>query len=442
MLASLKWSSPDLLTRPATHTLILTGDLQDSVIQITNPLPFIPVVGMGLAGWHSLTATQRLELEQATLLVGSRRQLASFTHLPAEHLVLTTFTETLRIAKARWQGGDRLAILASGDPLCFGIGRLLLAQFPPESLVFHPHVSAIQLAFSRLKLPWQDAVLTSIHGRGPEELIQHLRQGVEKIAVLTDGVHNPGAIAALYQALDLPSRYQIWVCENLGGADERVWPLLGEQGPFAPLNVVVMVRQAEPEPLPPLPLFGIADRHFLTWPDRPGLMTKREIRIAILGELALMPGQVVWDIGAGTGSVAVEIARLCPDGQVFAIEKTAMGIHLITQNARRFGVEVEAIAGTAPAALTDLPDPDRIFIGGGGQDLAAILTHGQSRLKPGGRIVIALATLESLQIALTALQGQDYQVLQWNVARSHPVAHLHRMAPLNPVTLIVVEKWG
>jgi len=414
------------------------------VIQITNPLPFIPVVGIGLTGWHSLTPSQRLALEEATLLVGSRRQLASFTHLPAEHLPLTTFTETLRIAHARWQGGDRLAILASGDPLCFGIGRLLLSQFPPESLVFHPHVSAIQFAFSRLKLPWQDAVLTSVHGRGCEELIEHLRQGVEKIAILTDGVHNPGAIATLYQALDLPSRYQIWVCENLGGPDERVGLLaVGEKRNFAPLNVVVMVRQWEAEPLPPLPLFGIPDRHFLTWPDRPGLMTKREVRIAILGELALMPGQVVWDIGAGTGSVAVEVARLCPDSQVFAIEKTAMGIYLIEQNVQRFGVTVEAIAGTAPAALTDLPDPDRIFIGGGGQDLAAILTHSHSRLKPGGRIVIALATLESLQIALAELQGQgwDYQVLQWNVARSHPVAHLHRMAPLNPVTLIVVEKW-
>lgn len=396
---------------------------------------------MGLTGWHSLTESQRLALEQATLLVGSRRQLASFTHLPAEHLPLTTFTETLRIAQARWEGGDRLAILASGDPLCFGIGRLLLAQFPPESLVFHPHVSAIQLAFSRLKLPWQDAVLTSVHGRGPEELIQHLRQGAEKIAVLTDGVHDPGAIAALYQALDLPNRYQIWVCENLGSPDERVWPLaLGEQGPFAPLNVVVMVRQPEAEPLPPLPLFGIPDRHFLTWPDRPGLMTKREVRIAILGELALMPGQVVWDIGAGTGSVAVEVARCCADGQVFAVEKTAMGIHLIAQNAQRFGVEVEAIAGTAPAALRELPDPDRIFIGGGGQDLAAILTHSQSRLKPGGRIVVAVATLESFQIALAGLHGQawDYEVRQWQVARSHPVAHLHRMAPLNPVTLITL----
>ncbi|MEA5418348.1 precorrin-6y C5,15-methyltransferase (decarboxylating) subunit CbiE [Spirulina sp. CCNP1310] len=394
---------------------------------------------MGLTGWHSLTAPQRLALEQATLLVGSRRQLASFTHLPAEHLPLTTFTETLRIAEARWRGGDRLAVLASGDPLCFGIGRLLLAQFPAESLVFHPHVSALQLAFNRLKLPWQDAVLTSVHGRDLEELSQHLRQGAEKIAILTDGVHNPGAIAALYQSLDLPSRYQIWVCENLGGPDERVWRLpLDAQGPFAPLNVVVMVRQTEAEPLPPLPLLGISDRHFLTWPDRPGLMTKREVRIAILGELALMPGQVVWDIGAGTGSVAVEVARLCPDSQVFAIEKTAMGIHLIGQNAQRFGVTVAAIAGTAPTALTELPDPDRIFIGGGGQDLATILSHSHSRLKPGGRIVIALATLESLQIALTALQGQDYQVLQWNVARSHPIAHLHRMAPLNPVTLITV----
>jgi precorrin-6Y C5,15-methyltransferase (decarboxylating) len=403
------------------------------------------VIGIGLAGWQSLAAAEQDCLRAATLVVGSDRQLHSLSHLGADLLPLTRLQTTLTEAKTRWEGGDRLVILASGDPLCFGLGRLLLAYFPAESLVFHPHVSSMQLAFSRLKLPWQDAAIASVHGREPEELIRLLRQGVETIAVLTDGVHHPGAIAALYQALDLPQIYRLWVCENLGGTDERVFELdlaiasSLTAAQFAPLNVVVLVRQTEALPLPPLPIMGIPDQHFLTFRDRPGLMTKREIRLAILGALALMPDQVVWDVGAGTGSVAVEIGRLCPTSQVFAIEKTAMGVNLIEQNAHRFQVHnLHAVSGAAPAALDDLPHPDRIFIGGSGGNLTAILAHGQTVLAPGGRVVLALATLESIQTALEWLRSQTwpYDLAQWNVARSLPIAQSHRLAPLNPVTII------
>ncbi|MDB9495099.1 precorrin-6y C5,15-methyltransferase (decarboxylating) subunit CbiE [Spirulina major CS-329] len=405
----------------------------------------VHVIGIGRAGWSSLAIAEQNCLQQATVVVGSDRQLHSLHHLAGDLVPITHLQATLTEAKARWEQGDRLVILASGDPLCFGLGRLLLAYFPAAALVFHPHVSSIQLAFSRLKLPWQDAAIASVHGREPEELIRLLRRGVEKIAVLTDGVHHPGAIATLYQALDLPQIYRFWVCENLGGADERVFELDEAIAPsltadqFAPLNVVVLVRQEEARSLPPLPIIGIPDQHFLTFRDRPGLMTKGEIRLAILGALALMPAQVVWDIGAGTGSVSVEIGRLCPTSQVFAIEKTAMGVNLIEQNAQRFQVQnLNAVSGAAPEALNHLPRPDRVFIGGSGGNLAAILSHCQDVLAPGGRLVLAMATLESIHTALEWLRSHDwpYDLAQWNVARSLPIAQSHRLAPLNPVTII------
>jgi len=324
----------------------------------------------------------------------------------------------------------------------------LLAQLPPEQLTFHPHLSSVQLAFNRIKVPWQDARVISIHGRSSDELIQALQQGNEKIAVLTDGTNTPSAIAKLFLALDLPSSYQFWVCENLGGNDECVRcfgaaEILNQT--FAPLNVVVLLRQVDVKDLDlkTLPQLGISDRLFIGFSDRPGLMTKREIRLLILGELALQPHQVVWDIGAGTGSVSVEIARLCPSCQVYAIEKTAAGFALISQNCCRFQVEnVAAIQGTAPDILTDLPDPDRIFIGGSGGNLNQILAACQ-RLAPSGVIVLALATLEHLNAALTWFNqagGWNYQLLQVQLSRSAPVASLTRFSPLNPITILTASR--
>ena len=338
-------------------------------------------------------------------------------------------------------------VLVTGDPLFFGLGRLLLAELPPEQLTFHPHLSAVGLAFNRIKIPWQDARVISAHGRSFDELIQALQQGTQKIAVLTDGTHTPGAIAKLLLALDLPSCYQFWVCENLGGEAERVqtWPIEEVWAQtFAPLNVVVLRRQSDSAlpsqlDLTTLPQLGLADQLFLSFSDRPGLMTKREVRLLVLGELALKAGQTIWDIGAGTGSVSIEIARLFPTSLVYAIEKTAAGTALISQNCRRFQVDnVVSIHGTAPDVLLDLPAPERIFIGGSGGNLSQIL-DACSRLAPGGVLVLALATLEHLTTALGWLSRSgkwNHQLLQVQLARSVPVGQLTRFAPLNPVTIV------
>ncbi|MGI0489859.1 precorrin-6y C5,15-methyltransferase (decarboxylating) subunit CbiE, partial [Pantanalinema rosaneae CENA516] len=343
-----------------------------------------------------------------------------------------------------------IILLTSGDPLFFGLGRLLLAHFPAAQLTFHPHLSSVQLAFSRLKRPWQEARLISVHGRSLDALIQALQQGSDQLAVLTDGTNTPTAIAALVDSLNLPSRYQIWVCENLGGNDERITELSHHQQieqSFAPLNVVVLLRQTavvSSPPLDQLPLLGLLDRDFLSFSDRPGLMTKREVRILALGELALHPNQVVWDIGAGTGSVSAEMARLCPSSQVYAIEKTTAGITLIQQNCQRLQVSnVIAIHGSAPNVLEPLPTPDRIFIGGSGGNLTAILDTCGDRLSPHGRIVLALATLQHLGTTLSWLDqhpGWNHQLLQVQLSRSVAIANLTRFAPLNPVTLVVIER--
>jgi precorrin-6Y C5,15-methyltransferase (decarboxylating) len=282
-----------------------------------------------------------------------------------------------------------------------------------------------------------------------EELIQVLQQGVEKIAVLTDGTNTPNAIARLLLGLDLSVSYEFWVCENLGGIDEQVKCLPLDavvNETFAPLNVVVLLRQSnaeQPLEVESLPLLGLPDETMLSFSDRPGLMTKREVRILILGELALQPEQIIWDIGAGTGSVSIEIARLSATSQVYAIEKTAIGTALIEQNCRRFQVKnVVSIHGSAPDILQQLPTPNRIFIGGSGGNLNLILDTCHARLLPNGVVVLALATIEHLNRTLDWLNSHrwQYRLLQVQLSRSVPVAQLTRFTPLNPVTIVTATR--
>lgn len=413
----------------------------------------IHIVGIGLDGAVGLTDTVRQLVERATLLVGSDRHLGYFPNHPASRLVLGDFTQAIREIRTQLATGDTnicIVVLVSGDPLFFGLGRLLLEELPREQITFHPHLSAVQLAFGRIKVPWQDAHIISAHGRSLEQLTEALQQGVEKIAVLTDGTNTPSAIARLLVGLDLSSRYEFWICENLGGTDERVQCLAVDTlmyKTFAPLNIVVLLRQSDSSEQPldvdSLPLLGLADGTFTSFSDRPGLMTKREVRILILGELALQPKQIIWDIGAGTGSVSIEIARLSETSQVYAIEKTAIGSSLIEQNCRRLQVKnVISIHGSAPDILQQLPAPNRIFIGGSGGNLNSILDSCNARLAASGIVVLALATLEHLNTALGWLNSQrwEYRLLQVQLSRSIPVGQLTRFTPLNPVTIVTATR--
>jgi precorrin-6B C5,15-methyltransferase / cobalt-precorrin-6B C5,C15-methyltransferase len=412
----------------------------------------LEVIGIGLDGTAGLSENVRQLIENATILVGSDRHLSYFPTHPAKKIVLGNFLEAIEIIKHHLE--EKIVILVTGDPLFFGLGRLLLEKLPSEQLRFHPHLTSVQLAFNRIKVPWQDAKLISVHGRNLEELMPLLQQGVEKIAILTDDNNNPSAIARFYQELDLPTHYDFWVCENLGDSNEKVTLFAATEiarltsisnKDFASLNVVILLRQEKEQlfNLDTLPLFGLPDSAFLSFCDRPGLITKREIRLVVLGELALTPQQIIWDIGAGTGSVSIEIARLCPTSTIYAIEKTAMGINLIEKNCQRFQVNnVIPVCGTAPDSLTELPKPNRIFIGGSGGNLSEILEVCQEKLQAGGILVLALATLENLNESLIWLGNRNwnYRLLQVQISRSVAIGKMTRFSPLNPVTIITATR--
>lgn len=415
----------------------------------------IEVVGLGLES--ELTAQVMRLVSAADCLVGSHRHLGCVDKLPQKvsviKIVLGDLTQAIGQLRSQVElhPEQSVVVLTSGDPLFFGLGRLLLQHFPKEKLRFHPHVSSVQLAFSRLQIPWQEAQIISAHGRSLDVLATALHKGVKHIAVLTDAVNTPAAIADFIHALQLPTHYQIWVCENLGSTDESIMEL-DRQGNtisspiFAALNLVVLTAiTPEQHPLPnleQLPLLGIPDSEFLSFADQPGLMTKREVRVLSIGELALQPQQVIWDIGSGTGAMAIEIARFVPNSKVFAIEKTAAGITLIHKNCDRFAVKnVQVIAGLAPAALANLPAPDRIFLGGSSGKLAEILAVCRDRLQLNGLLVANFASPEHLHEAMTWLREHRYviQLLQVNLARSAPIGSVSRFAPLNPVTILTAR---
>ncbi|MDJ0845547.1 precorrin-6y C5,15-methyltransferase (decarboxylating) subunit CbiE [Crocosphaera sp.] len=411
----------------------------------------IQVVGIGLNGRESLPKKIQTIVENANLLVGSDRHLSYFPEHLGDQVIIRNFYADIKTLQQIKSYHQSIVILVSGDPLFFGLGRLLLEQFDPAELEFYPHISSIQLGFSKVKIPWHDAKIISGHGRHLDELISSLQQGIEKIAILTDKRNNPQAIAQLFLSLNIAINYDIWVCENLGNRDEKVncftTQLLANltSYQFSDLNIVILLRQNDlnltEDEHNNLPIFGIEDHYFLSFKDRPGLMTKKEVRMMILGELGLKSQEIIWDIGAGTGSVSIEIARLCPHSKVYAVEKTAMGINLINKNCQRFNINnVTPFQTKAPKKLSTLPLPNRIFIGGSGGNLIDILDVCQDKLTKDGIILISLATLENLAICLNWIDKNSwsYQLLNMNISRSLSIASLTRLSPLNPIFLVKI----
>lgn len=341
--------------------------------------------------------------------------------------------------------GRPAVLLASGDPLWFGIGRLLLLRFGPERLRFHPAPSSLQLAFARLGRPWQDASWISLHGRDPEPLAGALQKRPAALAVLTDpGRGGADEVRRILRASGLEAAYALWLCERLGHPRERVQRLApGEPVPVDcdPLHLVLLIAEPPPPPADPeaLPLFGLDDGLFLQHDDRPGLMTKREVRIQLLADLELPAAGVLWDVGAGVGSVGLEALRLRPGLAGWLVEQRGGSAALIAANAERLGVRAAGIhEGRAPEALAQLPDPDRVLIGGGGRERGAVLAAVLQRLQPGGVVVIPLATLEALAELRPLLEqaGCRVAVAQHQAWRGAPLADGTRLAPLNPVLVL------
>jgi precorrin-6Y C5,15-methyltransferase (decarboxylating) len=381
---------------------------------------------VGVCGGEPVGKEPRAAIEAASLVAGAPRHLRTLAPLGARTLPIDGPLTDVLDALEREGGG--VCVLASGDPGFFGIVRVLAARFGPDRLDVHPAPSAVSLAFARLGLPWDDAAVISAHGRPLAEAARRAAR-CPKAAVLVAPDAPPEALGRELRAVRASHR-RAAVCSRLGEPDERVDVLTLEElagGSFDSMSVVVLFDGD-----------GVARAPTLEWarPEerfvaRDGLVTKAEVRAVVLGKLALLQEGIVWDVGAGSGSVAIEIAALAPGLRVVAVERRADDVRRIEANAHAHGAAVQVVQGEAPAALDALPDPDRVFVGGGG---IAVLDAAVARLRPGGRLVATFAALDRAAGAYERLGN----LAEIAVARGVQIAGSVRLQAENPVFVV----WG
>lgn len=392
------------------------------------------LIGIGDNGQASLLPQYAKWIEESEVLVGGERVLAFFPDYQGEKIVVKGSLAAL--AEQLEQEIRPTIVLASGDPLFFGIGGYLTSKMNIE---VYPYVSSIQLAFARMGEAWQDAYVVSVHGRSMKGLAQRI-DGRVKVALLTDAENSPRRIAEYLLSFGM-TEYRVFVAENLQGEDERVgWYELEDMLSieFSPLNVVILKKVAAS----PSWTLGIEDEEFSQRKPDKGLITKKEIRVLSLYALKLQKNSTVWDVGTCTGSMAIEAAKLAPEGQIFAIEKNEADLENCFQNQRKFRADLTAIHGKAPVGLETFPDPDAIFIGGTGGEMVELIQTCCQRLKAGGRIVLNAATIENLYRANEAFAQMSFQtsITHAQISRSKPILHMNRFVPLNPIYIITAQR--
>lgn len=412
-------------------------------------------------GWQGLSDIGRARLASAAVVIGAgrtldlvRAELAPTAVLHDMDGQLGKVPEWIRAAQA---AGQPVVALATGDPLCHGIASWLTGKLGPDGFEIIPAVSTLQLAFARFKTAWQDIRIATCHtadagewfeGATPAHGLYKLMRTIAlhpRVALFTGPDNNPARLArALITAgygADSGDEVRLSIACRLALPDEAV---------FTGLSLAEVAGQSFPEPnvvlvergLTPAPAFGLEDGEYIQRSPEKGLITKQEARALSLAKLRIKPDAQVWDIGAGSGSVGLEAARLAPHGHVWAIEKNAGDAENARANARRFRIgNYSLFEGKAPDQLAQWPDPDAVFIGGSGGELAELIRLILTRLTPGGRLVMNFVTLENLATATATLGalGAAWDVVQLQASRSQPILDMHRMAAQNPVW--VVTAW-
>ncbi len=397
-------------------------------------VPGVSVVGM--VGGEVFGAQARRALERAELLVGSPRHLAHVARAVERVELCGPIPLVLeKVAEARAEARP-VCILASGDPGFFGIGRIVAERFGDDAVVL-PAPSSVSLACAAVGWSWDDADVVSVHGRPAADALPRVASS-PKVAVLTGPGHPPDALGRSLLAHGCPPR-RVVVASRLGEADESFARTdLGglASGHFDPMSVVLL-EAAEPA----IPAHLGARSMNVSWgapiggfEHRDGMITKPEVRAVVLGKLALGPAGLLWDLGAGSGSVGIEAATVQPALDVYAVERSAPDAARIVRNASAFGVaeRIAVVVGEAPQVLAGLPRPDRVVVGGGG---LSVVEAAWSRLAPGGVLVALFVVLDRAARA-AQLPGE---MVQLHVDRAVPIGDAGiRFEPANPVFVC----WG
>lgn len=405
----------------------------------------LTVVGIGADGWAGLPAASRQALCDAEVLIGGARQLALLPDRCAGERV--PWPSPLRPAVAgllATYAGRRVCVLASGDPMFYGIGRTLtevLAESAADSagsagarhpgLRVLPHPSSVSYACARLGWPVEDTEVVTLVGRPAENLLRALYDG-HRLLVLSAGAGTPAEVAALLRAHGFgPTRMR--VLEQLGGECERLTEGLAadwDAPPADPLNVLALDLARAPGTPPLSTVPGLPDTAY----EHDGQLTKRHVRAATLAALAPAPGELLWDIGGGSGSIAVEWLRAHRGCRAVSVERDAVRAERIGRNARSLGVPaLRVVHGPAPAALAGLPTPDAVFIGGG-LTAPGLLDACWEALPPGGRLVANTVTLESEALLADRYRRHGGELVRLAVSHAVPVGGFTGWRQAMPVT--------
>lgn len=399
----------------------------------------VDLIGV-LPGSLEMNCQGKEALLNTDVIFGSQRLLDSISEYTAEKRILKlpledTFTEMESLKES----GRNVAFLADGDPLFYGIGKRLIKRFSAESVRVHPNVSTVSLAASKAGIPWNDMQVTSLHGRDDYYILFGLLQRRHDVAVYTDNQNTPSRIA------------QRLVRRGVKGVTMKIFSMLGtpqekiESGSpedflkheVDHLNIVFLLPEKDHGRRATL---GCDDRIYI---KERGLITKRAVRCAGIGMLDLHDGQTVWDLGAGCGSVAIEASVVARCARVIAVEKNKDRLQMIRDNVQQFRAwSIRVVEGEMPECLEGLPEPDRIFIGGGiGRD-SSVIERAAELLKPGGRMVVHAILMGSIERTAKTFSNLNWRweamQLQCNV--SDEIAGDHRFQAQNPVTIFMANK--
>ena len=381
-----------------------------------------------------LPAGARERIDSARLVMGGRRHLVE-VELPVGVRTLALRDDPVAALRAVAEEPGDVVVLASGDPGFFGVVRAVRRAVQPRAVEVLPGVTSIALAFGRAGLEWDDAVVVSAHGRDPRTALAVARSQ-PKVAVLTDERCGPAQVGA---ALAGRRDRVLVVGERLGLPGERVVEITPDEAADRTWQDpnVVLVLPRDRAAAPPAPRVVVAGhRGPAHWAlpvsefgHRDRMISKPEVRALVLARLGPRLGAVVWDVGAGSGSVAVECARFGAD--VHAVERDAVDAARVRSNAAAHGVAVHVVVSSAPGALAPLPDPDAVFVGGGGPEVVAACAARRPE-----RLVVALATLERVAPTTSALAGYDVETVLLQASALAPLGNGHRLVPANPVFVV------
>jgi precorrin-6B C5,15-methyltransferase / cobalt-precorrin-6B C5,C15-methyltransferase len=393
----------------------------------------IEVIGIGAGGWESLAEPERHLVQEAQLVVGGQRLLDLLPQLPGQARV--TWPSNLRAALpqlVRDHDDKRVVVVASGDPLLYGVGSTLIELFGVESVRIHPALSSVSLAAARMGWPVGSYDVVRIRTPEADEIRRYLAPGRRLVILSRDG-STPGIVGRLLREAGF-GHSTLTVLAELGSPGEARWD------------------DSWPTDLPPLHVLCVTcrpDRLSSAWSIAPGLtddtfdhdgqLTKQDVRASALAHLRPVPGQLLWDVGAGAGSIGIEWARTHPSCRTMAVERDLARAKGIRLNAARLGVgDLEVVEGEAPGVLCGLPAPDAVFVGGGAS--TEVIDFSWTALAPGGRLVAHAVTLQTETVLVDAWRRLGGQLTRMSVETMQPIGSYDGWRPSRPVVQWAVQK--